>query len=893
MSFDVSTIAASSPAVTQPANSPSFEGLLHSALQQIFNKMKSEVAGKDDVSPKIHQAMDSLKERLDFMAPQSVASNSTKALPIAIQTQLFKQNIKGFEEYLIENHQISLKEIGFLSLENAINFFYFSALNFLFKNKPQPVDRNLQTELFQEFAAMMAKKEWKSKENHQKITDFFVKASDTFKLKSEHKETLLKVLNKVHTLSRLSDFIDKPLGEVTNNIKDRMPYITCVFSQIKYFFDVFPSALDDYIKKFEVSYMEWNKEIDSALNGSKYTPILHTARVNSFKVYIKAKFDEVKKSIYSIDKTNVTRSSLNNISFNLMCTTVILHSKFTEILTRLDSRNQVLYDNKEKIVSVDNHIANVGNIQSIELGFEKFLKLIEFIKKDLIDQSYEGVDYQYEPLCASDMSWLDVVDVELPVDSKKKKNKKETAEKEEVGQSDLTEAPIYHSPAVGSSSAIASSIAPVSIHETEASKLIATFRSGLEDFYALTLKERFSPPHLIQTQTRRKTSILQQLYSLDHFQWSLEMLQKTTNPVEVQLLIKRFYLWGYLAAEQGLSAECLSENDELFHGISSLLQKKGMEISNYWTAECNRGSNYFRYPFSYLSYLSGKSGQFLKIIESAPEDKQHKQNEFKDNLQLILEDSLKTQLHPYHQSHPIDVSSEFNQLVNLSTSASESEIGADEKQVGQSQFLENQELNTLQVNLEEALNTIKERLVTLTNPLMLEKNKGKQILQNMLFHLESLITTPALLRRFPEQRYLASHLHMIYISSQYLIENLGIYFSMSQGQALHTHNLSSYLDMGMKTDLDPNEIQILESLNVGKGFEYPYNAFTKGYDRDKLIPMSDYYAISRSATLTGEGFFPSCSKDKPLAELQLDLINRFTSYANVILKLTKTQLIKD
>lgn len=637
------------------------------------------------------------------------------------------------------------------------------------------------------------------------------------------------------------------------------------------------------------------------------------------------------KGINSLSSVGGTSSS----TFNQMISTFLQQ---TAILTTQSSdfHQQCITKTKENFLQLLCRMTKIDHV-SVKLSIQEERDSIQTMSKsarslkgifDLIyKQSLNALSIATKdafPLNLAektfDDAWLDAIDIEeMRTQNALKKVRKSS--REECKESEAFD--LDKSIQVASSVSSASSKTPrtiahaplvtlsPSIYHSPVTTTILQLREKLCAFHAV--KGSFSTPHLVNVNSPKRIALMQQLFSIDHIQWTLEMWEKCQNSEQKHLLAEQFLFWGYLSIEQGLTAQYVQANGsvELFHGLSALMSKAPAEINNEWPKVCDRGSLYLRYPSScYRTAFGNKQKTLsLQLIAEKENRKPHHIPSaidlFQKTLPILIKDFISIQVTPLTlNAPPLDSKEHISTLQSLLKQPADhyrphtasppavSSASASSASLLKDDLKEKPLLKAADESLYKARTTLEKTITQLETDVEFsgqpQANNELTSIRNIAHHLHALSTLPSMFGSFPEQRFLGFHAHTLFMTMQYFIENLGVTLSIRAEDETHTHQLSYYDAYGLCESLNDKELALIKELDVGKGLEYPFKYFSATY---QAIPsncvkrMSTLYSVSKAATLAEEGFSPEDLPGVIISELKEELQAKLLVYAKLVEKL--------
>lgn len=558
---------------------------------------------------------------------------------------------------------------------------------------------------------------------------------------------------------------------------------------------------------------------------------------------------------------------------------------------------------------------------------------------NLLSSAYRGIVGSAEEGATKAHLWLQELVLKEEHDAKKalalqtSRNEKESGSKESSIESPPS-SPMHATTATSAAAATptttsASSFTPIPLatspHLTPDSTMIFSLHNAIAQWYSASSSEIIAPASLLGAKpTPKSIALHQQLYALDNFAWTLEMLEGSPALVSKGALIKRALLWGYLALEQGLATEhaIVFPHQTLTHRLSTLLQDLQIGHQSLWTTHNNCGTLYARYPFGFVlerrnapfalkhmlkpnadtakefySQLPVWVGQvplfhakvlrmphvthqppLLKVIQDLGAKKiTASEQQAKGKTDVEKENTEKN-----HKSAAKEEDAKKSAVAKVETATTTSTATSLSKRV-----------KKLEVKFKEALTMLQKRihdLETITAvssqfQLIDSRLEELNLLRNANHHLEMLNENVLLISLFPQQRFLHGHAQAVLFSGQYFIENLWRYGCTKQRVDCSEfgHDLSAYQKAGdFNKTLSSNATVILDSINVQKGSEYPYRYFSEHKKVSKAMSMmSDLYARSKEATLLGEGAVPSGKKTKSVEALRDELLTFAESLADL------------
>jgi hypothetical protein len=165
-------------------------------------------------------------------------------------------------------------------------------------------------------------------------------------------------------------------------------------------------------------------------------------------------------------------------------------------------------------------------------------------------------------------------------------------------------------------------------------------------------------------------------------------------------------------------------------------------------------------------------------------------------------------------------------------------------------------------------------------------------LQNVMYHLAMLTHLPVLMKAFAEPEYWIIHGQLLVLSVQYLTENLGAYLANKKGYHIFTHDLTIYgTCYGLSSVLNELEKDLLESLCIGKGLEYPFKYFSQKHDKEEISPLMSFLSeltlLSKAITIHGKDFTYSGRKVQNIESIQKQLtmnVVKLSQFANILVE---------
>lgn len=378
--------------------------------------------------------------------------------------------------------------------------------------------------------------------------------------------------------------------------------------------------------------------------------------------------------------------------------------------------------------------------------------------------------------------------------------------------------------------------------------------------------------------SRDKLALYDQRHVVRILEAGLEMVQskhliaqdKALIP-SVQSLMKIIFLEMYLCFERGLSAKLLSQNEHvaLSHDLRSLLSTLSKKTKLVVVEHLNRETILFRYP-----YPKTDQRNMVEILKKTPKMLQ----EF---IELFLE-------------------SQGNGRENLIEMLKEKislEQTYDPKIKGTLTEEQMKSLSSVEQSLQNALESLQTHIGFTNN------NEEKELLFHISKHVEMLSHLPTLLRLFPHSRYMLIQAKMLMLSSQYAVENIGLYMVKKTNvegvvsyMAGDLHNLEIYCeDYELDAQLNDDGKALIKQLNVGKAFEYIHVYFARNRTISPCVEFISELSEWSFAASDAESIWLPRSRIKfseeqnkrEIARLQSKLLDYTTRLGAMIVKLVE------
>lgn len=430
----------------------------------------------------------------------------------------------------------------------------------------------------------------------------------------------------------------------------------------------------------------------------------------------------------------------------------------------------------------------------------------------------------------------------------------------------------------------------------ESSSSFEVSLNSLLTFSQLLSKNPNMPPHkFAHNNSIEKICEMDQIYHLNHFTWTLEMIEislKTGSFHHLGLLGSNLINHLYLAQEQALTPFYVSTDQEARHGLVAMSRTLGFECS----PNNDNGSIWFRYPHSSQRFYLTHGLNIPKGLEAILSNDSNFSND-PDQLQNYLEGIINLSkegiryLLKIFENKNLNISPKilktfeesFNtRIQNIFNLTSKDNFHLHENS--------NSVLSKELYSLSERLKQVKESLKKHVN----QKASINASISDLSSHINRLLAAMDLLKAFPEQKYLSIHERNVWVSGQYLAELSGIIISQLQENELHTHNLQSYVTLfDLEQVLSQDCLKLLEEIDMKKGSEYIYRKFSnkQGSVPFGLKCLSEAYEISMHAAIEGEGFLPSCLKNLSLPKEHSRLINLISREVDLIESLVEKKIV--
>lgn len=424
--------------------------------------------------------------------------------------------------------------------------------------------------------------------------------------------------------------------------------------------------------------------------------------------------------------------------------------------------------------------------------------------------------------------------------------------------------------------------------------LVFDLRNELAAWYGMNQATVTPPADVAESfLPNSELAIHQQLYANDGLSTTLEMLAHCTRVGNKTLLIQMVLQWGYLALEQGLTAQFAKAfpHDPLRHDLSALLQGIGVQQSNLWTEHARSQTLYHRYPWYFQASASKPLPFALRHIR---EENAESAKKFSTDFSKWIEDAMSLQIgiltHQNKQSAELKKMQTVLDSFRKEISGVQAKTAADKKATETISKENDAHLSKFEKQIQTALELLRKRFKS--EPALSED--AIKALSNALHHLANLRGTLGLLRQFPQQRFMHVLLQMLASSVKNFTENLGVVLSLQQGNGWYTHSLNSYCkDYGLGEKLSSKLLSTLKNIDVEKGDEYPYKYFTNISAKAAsplMLALSEFYVRSKEASLMGEGAIPGGMKKKSVAELQSEICEWAEQFAELACALTTKHL---
>ena len=336
----------------------------------------------------------------------------------------------------------------------------------------------------------------------------------------------------------------------------------------------------------------------------------------------------------------------------------------------------------------------------------------------------------------------------------------------------------------------------------------------------------------------------------------------------------------YDAQEQVITPLYLSLTGDLKHGLTSMSEQFNIECSE----DNDKGTFWVRYPHASAEYYRTFHRSIplgLRVILTLADNSEDPIIVMEQISPLIeltksgivfIQNVEEIQKKPRSEKYIQNLNEKIEQLT-LSTKINE------EISIGKTQKKINSELE----NYRSQLQVLQKKL----NAKAFEQNLSFKIssLQDLIVHIQRLISAIDLFEEFPEQKFLSIHEHNLRVLGQYLPEIAFSVISQLEGDEFHTHNFkvaSSLLNL--EEILSKEELEMLQDLNIKKGGDYIYWEF---FNKPKtssssLLRLSEAYELSLEARMNGEGFIPSSYKPNCLKQKRENLFELISTESNLL-----------
>jgi hypothetical protein len=464
---------------------------------------------------------------------------------------------------------------------------------------------------------------------------------------------------------------------------------------------------------------------------------------------------------------------------------------------------------------------------------------------------------------ASNDTFLDSIDIELPdfeivnetpqksivtaKISKKKLRKQKVKEKSHA---------LVTAPKGSASSPVKASPRVIPLKETN-SDVIARFNRELNLTYQCS-KNFFKDSKF----NRKFLALRNQLLANNNVAWIRGILElDILSSAERETLASFTLLWSYLANEQAFSAAYVHAfpNEILVHRLSFLMEQLKLPADSPWIKE--RSLDRYTITFRY--------GCAAGIQRSVPDDLNQLERRIFDSmsLQLVLFRNPNFKIEASNR-HSLEQSlKEFDLEKDLAKPAEKAEASK-----------ERESLQAFVKEFSNILATIESNLKLDSEATEFEK-QSVNVLNDTCFHLRNFSNLLGLIPRIcMEPKFAYACMHMTALSLQYLIENMGQYLALINGDTAQTlwqmnadlHDLNFYCEFyDLSKPLDTEQMRLLKDLNIGNKGTYPDSYFARTAKKDQspiMIYLSQLYENANgSGVLEVTKIFPICGQWAQLA----------------------------
>lgn len=401
------------------------------------------------------------------------------------------------------------------------------------------------------------------------------------------------------------------------------------------------------------------------------------------------------------------------------------------------------------------------------------------------------------------------------------------------------------------------------------------------------------PPHRFKDSCDRKICEMEQIYHLNHFNWTLEMIESSLRNGQYDhfnLLGPNLIYHLYLAQEQGVTPLYLA-TEGARHGLVGMSSSLGINC----TSNNDNGSIWFRYPNlsdQFYRNLSLKAPlalkTLLKITNLASEDLNELSNQI-GNFVILCKEGVKFILEVFTKNNKNINSDSIKAVEDSFNNKMQSLLNLTSTKKNACPFPK--------PNFSDKISALSLRLKTIEDQLKLQQKHDSEInatIADLCIHLKRIVTAMDLIEVFPQQKFLSMHERNIWVAGQYIAELAGIIISQLQKNKIHTHNLQTFVNFfDLEQILSFDSLRLLEEINLKKGSEYIYGKFS---NKQGGVPLglkflSETYEISLLGAIEGEGFLPASNKNFSLSNEHSRLINLVSRQVDLIESLVEKKII--
>lgn len=575
-----------------------------------------------------------------------------------------------------------------------------------------------------------------------------------------------------------------------------------------------------------------------------------------------------------------------------------------ELLAREDAIRQSYEQRQYNVVTIKNpsemniegvlqsarHVSAIEKIRLVnhtcQALYGTVLPLFHLCFKDIVSRPQPYIE---------DDSWLDEIDQDQFADEVGETELKEAEEQESSGSENLDDLMLM--PATASSKEIRKPqiskmpVSTLSEKESRQKTPLGSFVRQLANFYGLSA-DIITPSQVKGTKVDAIDLIKQQQVHAWHcFQLVSEMLQRSSQPGDQELLASLFFFWGHQTLEQALTVECIEKNDpdKWGHSLGLLLSSLKLSTESRWVKHADKATFYARYPFCFSK--AGDDNPLAVMANTKLGNGQGALKEFLETWKQWIDEALKIQIEAMTKDREVEL-----KALQESAAAVKSQKTVDSYNSVNPDLssLEVAEIASLEALLGEAVERLNRRVKEIHSSGSYSIWMFKR-LQNVQYHLTFLFQLMRLFQRYPEPQFWLIHAQAGLLAAQYLAENLGALLALKQNVHFATHDLSVYSTCyGLSSSLRKEELQTLEGLNVKKGSEYLFKYFGKNKVVSPFMELlSELTVLSKSIVQYGEGFTPRGRKPQDIPALQKQLMEMFINLSQLSIKLVQIHMKED